>query len=106
MKMKKLRVPSNWGRDLEKIHISSQDSKSLVVCFPGKNYSCERPLLHYSGNTAGQSGFDLLMPEYGYQAARTELKQDEVEQLVDESVQSIQLVVHSKIRGICRCGFI
>lgn len=70
MKKNLISMPSAWGRSVEHSHYANS-SKSLVVVFPGNNYSCDRSLLYFAGKSALESGHDLLLLEYGYQSART-----------------------------------
>ena len=43
----------------------SEHSDTLVAIFPGGNYSCERPLLHYLRKSALNKNFDVLSINYG-----------------------------------------
>lgn len=63
------------------------------MLFPGRNYPCELPLLYYGGNAAIQYGYDLLILEYGYQAARTSLDNDELPKVIDECFESIHRII-------------
>lgn len=47
------------------IYMHESGSKTLVVLFPGGNYTCERPLLHYMRKSAIENGFDVLCMDYG-----------------------------------------
>lgn len=81
-------MPSYWGREVRHKHIS-QGSKVLVVIFPGKNYSAERPLLEYAAKTAWEYECDILLLEYGYQSARAEFKREEMSIVVEECMGAI-----------------
>ncbi|TCM96263.1 hypothetical protein EV294_105128 [Paenibacillus sp. BK033] len=94
MKLEMITVPSYWGTDLKQKLISVQErNHKLVVLFPGKNYSCELPLLYYAGNTALQYHNDLFIMEYGYQAARTGLDMKDLSRVVEECLDSIQKII-------------
>ena len=41
------------------------EGKGLCVLFPGMGYTCDRPLLHFTGKTAIDKGYDLLSLSYG-----------------------------------------
>lgn len=84
-------LASFWGREVKHRHISN-NSKSLVVLFPGKNYPCELPLLYYSSQSAIENNHDVLLLEYGYQSARTDLEYEDIPILVDECKKAIQQV--------------
>ena len=43
----------------------SEETKSFVVIFPGGNYSCDKPLLHYARIAALIAGHDVLCLSYG-----------------------------------------
>lgn len=83
-----LSIPSHWGRETRHKYYC-QGSKTLAIVFPGKNYPAELPLLHYSGKVALEYGCDLLLLEYGYQSARTELKREEMGILEEECRQAL-----------------
>lgn len=58
------------------------DEKKLLVLFPGRNYSCDKPLLYYAGQVFKSRGFDCIRLGYNYK-----LKGDleNVEGLIDEA---------------------
>ncbi|WP_052409959.1 hypothetical protein [Paenibacillus durus] len=89
--MKYITMPSHWGRDVRHKHYS-QGSDTLAVIFPGKNYPAELPLLHYAGKNALEHSCDLLVLEYGYQSARTELKREEMGIIEEECAQALSSV--------------
>ncbi|WP_438349959.1 alpha/beta hydrolase [Paenibacillus sp. FA6] len=96
MKFELIRVPSFWGTELNQKHISVQErNRKLVVLFPGRNYSCELPLLYYAGNTALQLDYDLLILEYGYQAARMSLDLNDLPKVIDECFESIKIIANN-----------
>lgn len=91
-----LLVPSFWGADLKQKHLQvKEDNTKLVVLFPGKNYSTDKPVLYYAGFSSIQSGYDLLMLEYGYQAARTDLDIDDLPRIIEESIESIRQIINN-----------
>jgi hypothetical protein len=101
MKLDLIRVPSYWGAEIKQKHISVQErNKKLVVLFPGRNYPCELPLLYYAGNTAIQLEYDLLILEYGYQAARTSLEIHDLPKVVQECFESIKQIISSYDQAI------
>lgn len=96
-----LTVPSFWKTELKQKHYKIQEKNSkLVVLFPGKNYPCDKPSLHYAGISAIQSGFDLLVLEYGYQAARTDLDIKDLPRVIEESEKSINRIVNNYERVV------
>ena len=90
-----LSVPSFWVPELkQKLFNIEKGNSKLVVLFPGKNFSCDKPCLHYAATTAFQSGYDVLVLEYGYQAARTDLDIKDLTKIIDESEACISQIVH------------
>ncbi len=94
MKLELVTVPSFWGTEMKQKHYRLHEgNKKLVVLFPGQNYPCHKPVLHFAGTCAMQNGYDVLMLEYGYQAARTELRRSEVPTVAEESYESVKPIV-------------
>ena len=90
-----LSVPSFWVPELkQKLFKIEKGNSKLVVLFPGKNFSCDKPCLHYAATMAFQSGYDVLVLEYGYQAARTDLDIKDLTKIIDESEACISQIVH------------
>ncbi|MBU5344364.1 alpha/beta hydrolase [Paenibacillus lautus] len=94
MKFEILNVPSYWKTDMKQKYIQLNDeNRKLVVLFPGKNFPCDKPILHFAGTSALQSGFDLIILEYGYQAARTDLDVNELQRVIEDSHESVQRII-------------
>ena len=94
MKLDVLTVPSFWETEMKQKYYQLYEGNSkLVVLFPGKNYPCDKPILHFAGTSAIQSGFDLMALEYGYQAARTNLDINELHRVIEESHDSVQRII-------------
>lgn len=92
MQANKISFPSAWGRDLSLKHVTN-DSSSVAVFFPGQNYSCELPLLYYTSHAALDAGHDLLLLEYGFQAARTPFEASAIDAVIQECSDSIRPIV-------------
>jgi hypothetical protein len=99
MQVNKITLPSYGGRDLSLKHIIN-NNLSLAVFFPGQNYSCELPLLYYTGRSAFSNGYDLLMLEYGYQSARSVFEPGKVELIIKECYDSISQIIKN-YESIC-----
>ena len=58
------------------------EEKNLMILFPGRNYSCDKPLLYYAGQMFRSRGYDVIRLDYN-----TRLKGDkeDVEGLIDEA---------------------
>jgi predicted alpha/beta-hydrolase family hydrolase len=94
MKLETLTLPSFWKTEMkQKYYQLYEENSKLVVLFPGKNYPCDKPSLHFAGTSALQSGFDLMVLEYGYQAARTNLDVNDLQRVIDESHESVQRII-------------
>lgn len=94
MKLEILTVPSFWKTEMkQKYYQLHEENSKLVVLFPGKNYPCDKPSLHFAGTSAIQSGFDLMVLEYGYQAARTNLDINELQRVIEDSHESVQRII-------------
>ncbi|MDH6669828.1 putative alpha/beta-hydrolase family hydrolase [Paenibacillus sp. LBL] len=94
MKFEILTIPSFWKTDMkQKYYQLYEENNKLVVLFPGKNYPCDKPCLHFAGTSSIQSGFDLLVLEYGYQAARTDLDMNELQRVIEDSYESVQRII-------------
>lgn len=94
MKLENLMVPSFWKTEIrQKYYQLQEDNRKLVVLFPGKNYPCDKPLLHFAGASAIQCGYDLMVLEYGYQAARTDLDIHDLQRVIEESHESVQRII-------------
>jgi hypothetical protein len=91
MKLNLITIPSYWGNEVSQKHIMNECS-SLVVLFPGKNYPCELPLLYYASKVAIENKHDVLLLEYGYQSARSELNIDQLSMVIDECLLSISKI--------------
>lgn len=87
-------MPSFWKTEMkQRYYRLYEENSKLVVLFPGKNYPCDKPVLHYAGTSAIQSGFDLMVLEYGYQAARTNLDINELPRVIEDSYESVQRII-------------
>lgn len=94
MKLENVMVPSFWKTEMrQKYYQLQEDNRKLVVLFPGKNYPCDKPILHFAGASAIQSGYDLMVLEYGYQAARTDLDIHDLQRVIEESHESVQRII-------------
>lgn len=88
MNMSFVTYPSEWGREARHKFFRN-GSDTLVVGFPGMQYSCELPLLHYACSSALENKLDVLLLEYGYQSARADLTLDQLPIVVAEAQAAI-----------------
>ncbi|OMF21476.1 hypothetical protein BK133_28340 [Paenibacillus sp. FSL H8-0548] len=94
MQVDKITLSSVWGMDITCKHVKNNNS-SVVVFFPGQNYSCELPLLYYTSKSAYDAGHDLLLLEYGYQSARKTFEESKVDNLIQECYKTINQIINN-----------
>lgn len=41
-------------------------ANKLLIEFPGRNYSCDKPILYYAGKIFEKRGYDIVRLEYNY----------------------------------------
>ena len=90
--------------------------RKLLIEFPGRNYSCDKPLLYYCGKVFADRGYDVIQLDYNYRlrgdkndipALTEEAKDIVLKQLdmVDFSVYE-DIVFVSKSMGCALAGFV
>lgn len=57
-------------------------AKKLLVLFPGRNYSCDKPLLYYAGKVFEARGYEIIRLSYG---TRLKTNKDDIPGLIDEA---------------------
>jgi hypothetical protein len=61
-----LKFKTKHGEELEHLYLKHvEDVETMVIIYPGGNYSCERPLLHYLRKGALYQKYDVLSISYG-----------------------------------------
>lgn len=73
----------------------------LLVLMPGRNFSCDRPVLHYIRTMALQIGFDVLSIRYGFQVNDTTPNDGD---LIHEVTDASALVMEEGYREVCFVG--
>lgn len=87
-----IKVKSSFGHEIENLYLThSTKANSVVILFPGSDYSCDKPLLHYARKATLLSGCDVLSIEYGYIRANKEPCDDFMERIIKESYETVQL---------------
>ncbi len=56
--------------------------KKLMVVFPGRNYSSDKPLLYYAGKVFSDKGYDVVRLDYNY---RLKGNKDDIDGLIEEA---------------------
>ena len=62
----------------------SENSRSLVVLFPGGNYGCDKPLLYYARKAAANLGFDVLNIAYSKKLSAEDVGMESLDIIADE----------------------
>jgi hypothetical protein len=96
-----IKVKSSWGHDINNLFLTqSPKSDSIVILFPGGDYSCDKPLLHYARKATLLSGCDVLSLEYGYFKTNNSFKIDFLEQIIKEAYEAIQIALSNSYKRI------
>ncbi len=94
-------VKSSWGNDINNLFLSHDTkSESIVILFPGADYNCDKPLLHYARKATLLSGCDVLNLEYGYFKANNSFRRESLEEIIKESNEAIQLCLSNSYKNI------
>lgn len=92
-------VKAYEGHDIHnEFYRQTEGGDSLVVIFPGGNYSCDRPLLHYARKAALLCGHDVLCISYGRNKVNKEVPFLELE--VKESFEAIKKCMTPNYKNI------
>lgn len=96
-----IKVKSSWGHDIYNLFLTqSPKSDSIVILFPGGDYSCDKPLLHYARKATLLSGCDVLSLEYGYFKTNNSFKMEFFEQIIKETYEAIQTALSNSYKRI------
>ncbi len=60
--------------------------KKLLVLWPGRNYSCDKPLLYYAGKVFEKRGYEVIRLTYNQ---KLKGDKDDIAGLIDESRQYV-----------------
>jgi hypothetical protein len=90
-----IKVQSFWGHKINNLYLThSPKSGSLVVLFPGADYSCDKPLLHYARKATLLLGCDVLSLEYGFLRGNKDSSLNFKDMIVKESYEAIKLALY------------
>lgn len=91
------------------------EKKKLLVEFPGRNYSCDKPLLYYGGIIFGQRDYEVIRLNYN---ALLKSDKDHISGLIEEAKEYVKkqldevdfsqyedIVFLSKSMGTALAGF-
>ncbi|MEW5866661.1 MAG: hypothetical protein AB1774_07365 [Bacillota bacterium] len=76
-------------------------SSRLVVMLPGRNYSCDAPVLYYIRLMALEHDFDVLSLQYGFQIVGAT---PNYEGIVDEATHAVATALTRGYREVCFVG--
>lgn len=60
--------------------------RKLLIEFPGRNYSCDKPLLYYCGKVFAGREYDVVQLDYNY---RLRGDKNNIEQLIEEAKEIV-----------------
>lgn len=96
-----IKVKSSFGHEIENLYFThSLKANSIVILFPGSDYSCDKPILHYARKATLLSGCDVLSLEYGYFKGNNEPYEDFMERIIKESYEAVQLCLSNSYENI------
>lgn len=58
---------------INELYINGEKENSLVVLFPGGNYSCDKPLLYYARKIALELGNNVLCINYSKKVSKEDI---------------------------------
>lgn len=94
-------VKSTWGHNINNLYLThNPKSDTIVILFPGADYSCDKPLLHYARKVGLLSGCDVLCLEYGYFKTSNFYHPDYLERTLSEVKETIQLCLSNPYKHI------
>ena len=56
--------------------------RKLLIEFPGRNYSCDKPLLYYCGKIFSERGYDVIKLDYNF---RLKGDKNDIPRLIEEA---------------------
>jgi hypothetical protein len=86
-----IKITSSSGYDvINDFYCNENKDNSLVVLFPGVNYSCEKPLLHYARKAATIEDYDVLCIRYGFKLSKKDMGKEIIKIIAKEVLQVIK----------------
>lgn len=93
-------VKSFFGHNINNLFLTHESkSDSVVILFPGANYSCDSPLLYFAREGTLASGCDVLSLEYGY-FRTSSFKREFLEHTIKEVSKSIEICLTNSYKNI------
>jgi hypothetical protein len=98
-------IQSSLGVTVRNLFIYHEPiSPQLMILLPGRGYTCNHPVLHYTRRLGLDRGFDVLSMAYGFQVANVELEARDMGGLEDEVTQATQQVLKRDYERVCIVG--
>ena len=91
---------SEGNKVVNDYYYDKDKNNSLVVLFPGVNYSCEKPLLHYARKAAVIEEYDVLCTRYGYKLSKDDIGKEIIKTVSDEVFQVIKNCSNKKYNKV------
>lgn len=96
-----IKANSSSGHDvINDFYCDKNKDNSLVVLFPGVNYSCEKPLLHYARKAATIEGYDVLCIRYGFKLSKEDIGKEIIKIIANEVLEVIKSCSSKKYNHI------
>jgi predicted alpha/beta-hydrolase family hydrolase len=103
--MSKIKVESRFGVTLWNTFIHHEPAVNrLMVILPGKGYTCDFPLLHFTRAIGLQHGYNVLSLKYGFQVGDGEFSFEQTPFLLDDATQAIDQVLKRGYTHLCVVG--
>lgn len=83
-----------------KLYFHQNKKNSLVVIFPGGNYNCDRPLLHYARKASLDEGHDVLCMSYRRKMEWKDSGEYTIELQGDAGFDAIQKCMNKNYKNI------
>lgn len=99
-KLFKIKTKAQDEKEISNDFYKCDDSKGLVVLFPGVNYSCDKPLLHYARKIAILNSFDVLCIEYSKKLTKHDVENGNLEFLQKEILMTLKEVKYKAYNKI------
>ncbi|GKX31906.1 alpha/beta hydrolase [Vallitalea longa] len=98
--IKKTEISCTYNKKYKHLMLSQDNSRGLVVIYPGFNNSCNRPVLHYIRKAALEKRYDVLCINYAIKLSFNNLDTDIKEFLVPEALKLLNIVNNDKFYEI------
>ena len=69
--------------------------RKLIVLFPGLGYTCDKPLLYYTGKLAGRMGFEVVPVPYGGFPKNAKGDREKMRQCFDLAIEQTEQLLKS-----------